>query len=82
MMMSTLPAGGDGAGAGGGLIDGIGGDHPLSVGTLGAGNGGSFVSGLSAIAPGGSADEEEDDQAIFAKIFQEVSGLGSFSACC
>lgn len=56
----------------GGIID-----RPLSVGTLGAGNGGSFVSGLSAaFAPGGGpmeGEEEEDHQAVFAKIFEEVS---------
>lgn len=75
-VMSVLPAGGR---TGGGLIMdgivGIGGDQPLSVGTLGAGNGGSFVSGLSPpCAAGGRAeDEEEDDRAVFAKIFEEVS---------
>lgn len=75
-MMSELPA--DRAG---GLMDGIGGDRPLSVGTLGAGNGGSFVSGLSALASGGGGGgagaelEEEDHRAVFAKIFEEVKRL-------
>eukprot|EP00752_Nemacystus_decipiens_P008654 g7727.t1 len=86
-MTSASPRGsGPGAGAGteavagaSRLMDRIGGDKPLSVGTLGAGNGGSFVSGLSALGSGGGAgghdeeeDEEEDHRAVFAKIFEEL----------
>ena len=80
-MTSGSPA----AGAAGAkrLVDGIGGDRALSVGTLGAGNGGSFVSGLSAFGNGGAAEEEdeEDHQAVFAKIFEEVRAGVAVGAC-